>query len=266
MTKVYFILTYLILITFNKITFARELKTTDPQFFKEIGYSAGFGLIGHLIIKSAYSNPNRRAQRNFPTQNFDNQVRRLIHGEESFEKRTDKEKRYNLISNTINGSVMAGTFTALWFTDPKHRLGKYLTFIHSFTMWVCVSDLLKASVARYRPRVYHNETKLSRTGGNATGSFPSGHAGEVFAVSTAASLLLNLNTSSKVILYTFATSSSLMRIASEDHFFTDICFGALLGVSASYLAYYLFEEKNFLGPNTTITFLPNRAEITYNLK
>lgn len=116
---------------------------------------------------------------------------------------------------------------------------------------VAYSQLLvqavKFSVARQRPRVRFAEEPVD-PGNDDNVSFFSGHSALTFALATSAGLIAQRRDSSLAPViwtlgYGLAGSTAFLRIAADEHYFTDVLVGSAFGAAAGYLAPHLFDRS-----------------------
>ena len=138
-----------------------------------------------------------------------------------------------------------------------------MTIIHSQEIWFFINRTLKVTVERQRPKFHY--TKDPST--SDTSSFPSGHAGQAFVMAFAADFLFEMPLWTKISMYSLATTSSLLRVAADRHFFTDTVVGAGIAYLGAWAAYSIFEEpeKDESESTDALSFkiLPDRIKLTY---
>lgn len=117
---------------------------------------------------------------------------------------------------------------------------------------VAYSQLLvqavKFSVARQRPRVRFAEEPVT-PGNDDNVSFFSGHSALTFALATSAGLIAQRRGSSLAPViwtlgYGLAGSTAFLRIAADEHYFTDVLVGSAFGAAAGYLAPRLLDRAD----------------------
>lgn len=104
-----------------------------------------------------------------------------------------------------------------------------------------VNSIVKYTVQRPRPYVYHSAPKVKAWAGNqsdAQVSFYSGHASMSFSAATAGSILFSLSsdsTGAKAAVWgtelALASATSVMRVRAGKHFTSDVLVGALAGTA-----------------------------------
>jgi membrane-associated phospholipid phosphatase len=85
-------------------------------------------------------------------------------------------------------------------------------------------------------------------------SFPSGHATKAFALSTVLSSRIN-NPLISVLLYTGACLTAVQRVYSDQHWFSDVAAGALVGVGSGLFIVHNNNLSNSSQKNDRIHFL-----------
>ncbi|MEG1875408.1 MAG: phosphatase PAP2 family protein [Angelakisella sp.] len=144
------------------------------------------------------------------------------------------------------GVLLVAVFTVYWCVDKK--LGEYLLF--SLYLSLTANSILKDIVRRPRPfltegvsvRYLRVDTPLVDTAGLAHSfSFPSGHSQCAGSVMTALALWFKKRwlTVTAVLLI---VGVMLSRVYLGVHFPTDVLAGAVLGVGASVLGWFLFQK------------------------
>lgn len=117
---------------------------------------------------------------------------------------------------------------------------------------VAYSQLLvqtvKFSVARQRPRVRFAEGPVT-PGNDDNVSFFSGHSALTFALATSAGIIAQRRDSSLAPViwtlgYGLAGSTAFLRIAADEHYFTDVLAGSAFGAAAGYLAPLLLDRAS----------------------
>lgn len=149
---------------------ARELNFDESQLYYEILFDIGISLSTTYMEKKFASEKGRDS---FPTQKIDDQVSRWLHGGTHAPYTTSNEHKLDDISGHINSSLMIGTLLSPIFKEKGHRLGTFMTIIHSQEIWFFINRTLKVTVERQRPKFHY--TKDPST--SDTSSFPSGLLG-----------------------------------------------------------------------------------------
>lgn len=132
---------------------------------------------------------------------------------------------------------------------------------------------LKSSVSRDRPYMYfdkRSEKEISK--GESDQSFPSGHSIMAFngAVFTATLFALRYPDSKyrvpvTVAAFTLAGSTAALRVASGEHFMSDVIAGALIGSATGFIVPFAAEKFGWLGDGSGsgVTVTPNCVSYTY---
>lgn len=111
-----------------------------------------------------------------------------------------------------------------------------------------VVQAVKFSVARQRPRVRFAEGPVT-PGNDDNVSFFSGHSALTFALATSAGIIAQRRDSSLAPViwtlgYGLAGSTAFLRIAADEHYFTDVLTGSAFGAAAGYLAPRLLDRAD----------------------
>lgn len=162
----------------------------------------------------------------------------------------DNPKRASTISD-LTGYLATPVFT-LGLTammavrdagDTESRFGRALDDTLPILETVLYSQLIvqavKFSVARQRPRA-HFGGGASPDDHEANLSFFSGHASLTFALATAAGVVAHRRDSAaEPVIWAvgmgLAATTSYLRVAADQHYFTDVTVGALFGIGAGVL-------------------------------
>jgi len=131
----------------------------------------------------------------------------------------------------------------------KNRLLKQKSYylILAVIASVVVTNILKYSINRPRPFVTYSFIEKVTSGGSP--SFPSGHTSDAFVLATALSLafprpwVIGLS-------FSWAILMGYTRMGLGVHYPADVLVGALVGVFAAVMVYYLFSKKNLLNQNS----------------
>ncbi len=121
---------------------------------------------------------------------------------------------------------------ALIEADFTGRVEVGLMFFETMLLTYATKEVVKALVPRYRPYTYLS----APVDDDYMNSFPSGHTAMAFAVSGFSSFVfLEMYPDSEwgipVVIgaYSIAAATGILRIASGNHFITDVIAGALIG-------------------------------------
>ena len=128
--------------------------------------------------------------------------------------------------------------------DTESRFGRALDDTLPIVETVLYSQLfvqaVKFSVARQRPRVHFGGGAAGDDDHEANLSFFSGHASLTFALATAAGVVAHRrNSEAEPVIWAvgmgLAATTSYLRMAADQHYFTDVTVGALFGIGAGVL-------------------------------
>lgn len=110
-------------------------------------------------------------------------------------------------------------------------------------------SVLKSAVVRYRPYAYSSSTPADFSNSEITASFPSSHATLAFSAAVFTGYVfdeLNPDSNMKVWVWTaglgVAAVVSTLRVASGDHFVSDVVAGSLIGAASGFLVPFLHER------------------------
>lgn len=113
-----------------------------------------------------------------------------------------------------------------------------------------IANLTKNIVGRARPRLFDSVGPLDFKPfafDSDWASFPSGHATNIFAFATVIGMLWPKG---RVLLYTLAAWIAASRVLIDEHYFTDIVAGAILGTAFPYLVRERFAARRWLFERT----------------
>jgi len=161
-------------------------------------------------------------------------------------------KNLDLGADVIRAFQLVAPVALFGFTTQKDR---WLTIgtMYAETMFFAygITDGLKLLVNRSRPYMYYEgypEDELKN--GKWNESFPSGHATICFASATFTSYVFSKyypESKYKPLVigtsYGLATGVAAMRLASGNHFLSDVCAGALIGTVCGFAIPYLHTVK-----------------------
>lgn len=174
----------------------------------------------------------------------------------------------------LSADVLAG----LAFASPLLFLGTNLQesptlitmYIETLLLAKGTTDSLKSFVQRTRPCMYYNDYPQEFVEDNDWyKSWPSGHTTYTFA--TAAFLTytyskMHPDSYTKYIVaassYAVALSTGILRIASGNHFLTDVLTGAVIGTAWGFFIPWLHTVE---GKNNPLTITPTGFNLTFNL-
>ena len=132
--------------------------------------------------------------------------------------------------------VLPGT-SALGFLDEPDTLLTYaIMYTEAFLYTMGTKEILKDLVSRYRPWTYSNLPGPADSAVEQYQSFPSGHTSYAFLGASFLSAVLVFDYSDEPWMpfavagsYVLASAVAAGRIASGEHFFTDVLAGAAVG-------------------------------------
>ncbi len=142
-------------------------------------------------------------------------------------------------------------------SDNLFVLSEILITQSAITKWI------KTLSHRFRPFVYDEDISLDKKKQrNSQHSFPSMHSSTVFASATYGyyyySQQNGRNYYMMTVLYGSAAATSILRVASAQHFPSDVVAGAVIGSSISYFICKFHQNKNI-----SISLNPNKFKISY---
>lgn len=178
----------------------------------------------------------------FPTQAFDDNAHRALHGKPTGSHATRKEVFYREASNVsvVTASLLPAT---LALVDGGDELaGRVLTSAHALLISNLAVTSLKVAVRRPRPKA--RQEPSMRADGDEALSFPSGHAAAAFCGATLVSgLFPDAPSGIKASAFALAGFTALARIEGDKHFLTDVVTGGAIGAASAYLALNLYETR-----------------------
>ncbi len=149
-----------------------------------------------------------------------------------------------------DGTVAAVTLLPLMLVPGADRndiIAGAVVYSESVGISYVAKDLLKSLVVRYRPYAYSSSppaSLVSTTG--VENSFPSGHVTVAFAAAVTGGMLFDRFHTKPLdrALYwgtamSLATGTAALRVASGNHFLSDVVAGAALGSLVGFLVPYL---------------------------
>jgi membrane-associated phospholipid phosphatase len=156
--------------------------------------------------------------------------------------------------------VSGGTLLAGWATGDEAltRTGERL--VATLALAAGVVNVTKFIVGRSRPSA--DEGALSFHPGTPGSSFYSGHTTMAFAMATALSNEID-HTAATVILYSAASLAGYSRMHDDQHWFSDVVVGAVMGVASAKFVYGQWTIFGLRAPS----FLagPTGASMAYRL-
>lgn len=135
------------------------------------------------------------------------------------------------------------------------RLTTYAAmYAEAFLLTAGIKDLLKAGVSRWRPYTYESGFDPADDD-DYHNSFPSGHTAYAFLGASFLTATLKHEFPNQswrvpvsIAAYTLATGTGALRVASGEHFISDVAAGAALGTAVGWLVPRLHEQRE---PGTT---------------
>ncbi|PKP51781.1 MAG: hypothetical protein CVT92_11870 [Bacteroidetes bacterium HGW-Bacteroidetes-1] len=120
---------------------------------------------------------------------------------------------------------------------------KALFIITSVLLAVIVTSSLKYSINR--PRPFETYTFIEKVTSGGSPSFPSGHTTDAFVLATALSLAFPRK-SITIISFLWALIIAYSRMGLGVHYPADVAIGALVGISAAFIIYFIMTRKRWL--------------------
>jgi membrane-associated phospholipid phosphatase len=141
-------------------------------------------------------------------------------------------------------------------SPPAGYLGIGVMYAGSTVLAYGARTGLKHAVKRDRPYMYSNERNVGEIDdGDEDASFPSGHAIMAFsgAAFTATLFALRypqskLRTPVTVAVFAVAGTTAALRVASGEHFMSDVIAGALIGSFSGFIVPFAADRLGFTGP------------------
>lgn len=123
-----------------------------------------------------------------------------------------------------------------------------------------LDSLLKSVVVRYRPYAYSTSTPADFSDSEVTASFPSSHATLAFSAAVFTGFVFDeLNPDSNLRPWVWASGLtvavvvSTLRVASGDHFLSDVVAGSAIGAASGFLVPLLHERIHAIKTKPTDT-------------
>lgn len=135
-------------------------------------------------------------------------------------------------------------FVGTLASGDKRLQDAAFTSVEAIILSNLMTNALKGIVGRARPYQGRGATSFAPFSGNT--SFPSGHATTVFALTTP--WLLHYGNIPAATLFALGAGTSIVRMADNVHWFTDVLVGTAIGFST---AYFLTRRHR-----RSISFLP----------
>lgn len=172
-------------------------------------------------------------------------------------------KRASFYSDILLYGIALGSvpFTSLVLKSDFEK--NILFFLNTISLNTVITNLVKNISSRERPLYRYN---LSKTKTNESyKSFYSGHTSTAFTIATCTSLLLSRQfpQNKKFIWLSSFSLSSLtgyFRIASDNHYTSDVFFGGMMGIITGYLMHEAYFKQQ-----SKLTFTMNSINYSINL-
>lgn len=122
----------------------------------------------------------------------------------------------------------------------RHLKQKSHYLILAVVASVVITNILKYSINRPRPFVTYSFIEKVTSGGSP--SFPSGHTSDAFVLATALSLAFP-RPWVIILSFSWAVLMGYTRMGLGVHYPADVLVGALVGIFAAVVVYYVFRRK-----------------------
>jgi membrane-associated phospholipid phosphatase len=167
-----------------------------------------------------------------------------------------------LVANLVYAVPISATLLDMLDVGPSHwkgYLSDYLVVAESLVWQGAVQELVRHAIRRPRPFLYSAGVyPAERQYTEATLSFYSGHTSSVFDLVFAFSYTYSLRHPDSPwrfvvwgTLLTLATAEPILRVASGDHFPTDVVIGAVVGAAFGLAVPALHRRSDTLIPGLT---------------
>ena len=145
-------------------------------------------------------------------------------------------------SNVVLVGLVGGGFLASETRGNAAMMANAVAFTSLTVAWT------KDLVHRNRPILYTAAAPTVAGDRDTQRSFPSGHTATAFAVATAYAVMAQRQhlphaTRNEILLYTGAAGVGAMRVASGQHFVTDVLGGAVLGTAVGWVTAKVFPTR-----------------------
>ena len=142
-----------------------------------------------------------------------------------------------------------GTVIYLTYDDPN-LLDNIMVFLEILLAQDAVGKWTKTLTSRYRPFVYNENVSLNtKQQRNSQHSFYSLHSSTVFSAATFGYYYHYQNNGHSIpyaiLLYGTATATAALRVASAQHFPSDVMAGAIAGSAISYFICKFYDNDRF---------------------
>lgn len=217
-----------------------------------IGMFSGGLYFGHLYD----SNPKHRTK-NFPFQDFDDAIRFSFYGKSPKEEYSPTQKAFATLSDFGLLSLLAPYGTSLLRNELTEAEGVQL--LRTLTLTYLLTNSLKFTIRRPRPKLHSFPN--SEAARDDIASFPSGHGSLSFSLAYLSQKMPHIRQQWPTwAAYLIASSVSVLRVAGEKHFASDVIFGAGLGYLSGYLSW------NVLGVNQELQVRGNEKLVMLNYR
>jgi membrane-associated phospholipid phosphatase len=122
-------------------------------------------------------------------------------------------------------------------------------YLETLEIGYALDSLLKSAVVRYRPYAYSTTTPADFSDSEITASFPSSHATLAFSAAVFTGYIFDeLNPDSNLKVWVWAsglgvaTVVSVFRVASGDHFLSDVVAGGVIGAASGILVPFIHQR------------------------
>jgi membrane-associated phospholipid phosphatase len=131
-------------------------------------------------------------------------------------------------------------------------------YIETLGLAYGLDSFLKSVVVRYRPYAYSTSTPADFSNSEITASFPSSHATLAFSAAVFTGFVFDeLNPDSNLRPWVWASglavavAVSTLRVASGDHFLSDVVAGGVIGAASGFLVPLLHERIHAIKTSPT---------------
>lgn len=195
------------------------------------------------------------------------------------------DKKLDVISDILCASSLALVPSLSlgmgWLCNGEDYNWKFLLesvamYGESFLLAHGTKEILKNTIVRYRPYMYtdvKNEGDFDSL--DFQNSFPSGHTTYAFMSATFVSYVFcqyfpesNLKIPVIALSYGFAAGTAFMRVASGNHFMTDVLAGAAIGSAWGFAVPFIHHQlclRQNADEKIAIELLPNGLDIKFRL-
>ncbi len=243
---------YLTIFTIFFLIESSYSKPSEIDYFK-----TGAGLSTLLFSQYVYKKKNDHFQ-NYKIENvnsFDSFFRSKIKWKEN------NLNKANFYSDILLYGAALGSIPISASIIDRDYCENILFLLNVLSVNGIITNFTKNISSRERP-IYRHDSSRRKTN-ESYKSFYSGHTSTVFAIGTSTSLLLsNQFPKSKNFIWlttlSLASLTGYYRIASDNHYTTDVMFGALMGITAGYLMY-----KEHIKHESKLSFTINSINYSY---